>query len=105
MTMFLKLLIYELKTINGARGTAKPFITRGIKQMMGKFGYIDEQKQLDYEHKMRHKIMTRIWFSYALTRVKMKLSFHSLVQGKTLFEVWGHQIITSFRFLRDSGQI
>lgn len=49
--------------------------------------------------------MTRVWFSYALTRVKMKLSFHSLVQGKTLFEIWGHQIITSFRFLRDSGQI
>ena len=44
MTLFLKLLIYELKTIDGNRGTAEPLIRRGIHEFMIKYGYVDELK-------------------------------------------------------------
>lgn len=105
LSMFLKLLIYELQTIDGQRGTALPLIHKGIRRQMAQYGYVDESKQQEYENRIRHQIMTRVWFSYALTRTKLKLSFSSLVKKKTIFELWGHQIIVSFRFLRDSGQI
>lgn len=105
MTMFLKLLIYELKTIDGKRGTAEKLIKKGVRGFMAQHGYVDEHKQKDYEHMTRHQIMTRVWFTYSMARVKLKLSFSAFIRGQTLFELWGHQIIVTFRFLRDTNQI
>lgn len=44
MTKFIKLLIYELRTIDGNRDTALPLIKKGVRKMMTQYGYVDELK-------------------------------------------------------------
>lgn len=105
MTMFLKLLIYELRTIDGNRGSGDLLIKQGVKQMVTKYGYVDQAKNEEHELRVRHLIMQKIWFNYSLLRVKQKISFSAMLENETIIELWGKNIIKSFRFLRDSGQI
>ena len=49
--------------------------------------------------------MRKVWVNYNMVRVKLKIGFSMLVRGQTLHELWLRQIMSSFRFLRDSGQI
>ena len=48
-----------------------------------------------------HKVFTK----YVIMRAKMKISYQALVNMNTISELWIKQIISSFRFLRDSEQI
>ena len=49
--------------------------------------------------------MLKVFTKYNMMRVKQKLSFIGLMKNSTLLEIWFSQIIKSFRFLRDTGQI
>lgn len=49
--------------------------------------------------------MSRVYVNYSLMRVKQKISFSCLLKNLTVIEIWFQQIIASFRFLRDSGQL
>jgi len=49
--------------------------------------------------------MLKVFTKYNMMRVKQKLSFIGLMKNATLLEIWFSQIIRSFRFLRDTGQI
>jgi len=70
MTRLLKMLIYELKTIDGNQNTAVHAIKKGVRRLMTKYGYVDELKQQEYEKIVRHQIMQKVYFSYSLMRVK-----------------------------------
>lgn len=49
--------------------------------------------------------MLKVFTKYNMMRVKQKLSFMGLLKNATMLELWFAQIIKSFRFLRDTGQI
>ena len=106
MKDFLKVLIYELETIDGRRGTAKPLIDSLMehksKELRIKQGS-EEYKRLYL--KTRHQVMMRTYQKFTLLRFRLKLSFECLKARKTVSELILKQIIISFRFLRDSGQI
>ena len=49
--------------------------------------------------------MRKVFVKYNLIRVRMKISFTALKRMHTIGEHWLRQIVSTFRFLRDSGQI
>lgn len=64
MSKFLKLLIYELRTVDGNRDTAKRFIDVGVCKLMGEQGYESEEKYRQLEQMVRHKIMLKVFSKY-----------------------------------------
>ena len=51
----------------------------------------------------RHQVMKKIFTKYNLQRARMKISFSALKRLHTINEHWLRQIVSSFKFLRDSG--
>lgn len=50
-------------------------------------------------------MMRKVFLKYNLQRVRMKISFSALKKLHTIDEHWLRQIVSSFKFLRESGQI
>ena len=55
--------------------------------------------------RVRNQIMNSVYSKYVLMRVQMKLSYEAYMINFTVSELWLRTIISSFKFLRDSGQI
>lgn len=49
--------------------------------------------------------MRKIFCKYQILRVRMKISYHALMRNYTITEIFLRQIISSFRYLKDSDQI
>ena len=49
--------------------------------------------------------MRKVFFTYQLMRVRLKLSYYTLVKKATLSEMWLLQIKQSFLYLQRTGQI
>lgn len=49
--------------------------------------------------------MRKVYMKYLLLKVKMKISFSALLKNMTIKELWMTQILNSFKYLRDSGQL
>lgn len=109
MTDFLKLLIYNMQTINGIRGTGIKFKERYIKELIK----VDKSKQIKgndkqyskMNHQVDYYIMRRVLFKYRNMRVRQKISFHAFMNNETVLELWLKQIKLSFLFLSKSMQI
>lgn len=102
MTKFLKFLIYTLETVDGRRGTVLPLLSKA------KANYRKQDKKMSEKYMdklLRHQLMLKVYTKYNMMRVKQKLSFIGLMKNSTLLEIWFSQIVKSFRFLRDTGQI
>ena len=108
MKCLLIFLIHSLETLNGNRGSALNLIKTRIKELKRKD--LDEHNELtrkdeSYDLQVRHEVARIVLSKYRLMIVRMKLSYQCLIQKATITELWLQQIITSFRFLRDSEQI
>lgn len=105
MKSLLIFLIHSLETLNGNRGSAVNLIKTRIKEL--KIKDLDEHNELtrkdeSYDLQARHEVARIVLSKYRLMIVRMKLSYQCLIQKATITELWLQQIITSFRFLRDS---
>ena len=105
MKKLIKMLIYELRTIDGNRNTAVPLIEQGVRDEIERNAFGEDIKWEVIEKMIRHRLMQKVWINYSLVRFKLKLSYHALLRNQTIQELWLHQIVTTFRFLRDSAQI
>lgn len=100
MTRFLKLLIYELKTLDGKRGSAEKFINDSVKEMMS--NETNNWSKYECERRVRHQLMESVFVKYNLMRVRQKISFSGLIKKLTMVELWLKQIMCSFTFLVQS---
>lgn len=111
MSKFLKLLIYSIDTLDGRRGSSIPLQKKAIRE------YIKNnqdqlssnlsskiQKEIATQH-IQHKFMLAMFFKYQHMRIKMKISYHAHMSNFSLIELWCKNILSSFRFFRDSDQI
>ena len=57
------------------------------------------------DKQVRHQIARTVLSKYKLMIVRMKLSHEALKRRETVHEMLLRQIMTSFRFLRNSGQV
>ena len=108
MSKFLKFLIYSLETLDGHRGTATSFIEEKKKEYMRQRFYVESMKNVtdqEIDRMARHQVMRKVFIKYTIQRARMKISFAALKSLHTINEHWLRQIVSSFKFLRDSGQI
>lgn len=49
--------------------------------------------------------MYKVYLNYNIMRVRMKVSFACYMKNFTLVEVWMNQIMNSYKFLTQTGQI
>ena len=109
MSKFLKLLIHNMDTINGYRGTAttiKNQIFRKVCRSSKKRGNkLDEENQAKIRKQIDHDLMCQMYTRYNIMRVRMKLSFSCFMKNMPLNELWMKQILLSFKFLQKTGQI
>ena len=106
MSKFLKFLIYSLETLDGHRGTATSFIEEKKKEYMRQRFYVESMKNVtdqEIDRLARHQVMRKVFIKYTIQRARMKISFSALKSLHTINEHWLRQIVTTFKFLRDSG--
>ena len=88
MTMFLKLLLYQLKTLNGVRGSASKLVHL-IKQQ--KMSHLKKENSLNLitvlnaEKEANHFVMMKSITKFNILRFKMKLSY-SAFEGNVIFK-------------------
>ena len=86
MSMFLKLLLYKLKTFNGVRDSASKLI-RIIKEQrmshlkMGRSQSLNLISILNVEKEASHLVMIKSITRYNILRFKMKLSYSAFVRN------------------------
>ena len=67
MTRFLQMLIYELKTVDGNRGSATKLINHEVKKLRA------ERQDFTLEEcdrMIRHKVMLSVFFKYNIMRIR-----------------------------------
>lgn len=101
MTRFLKLLIFELKTLDGKRGTADFLIKKYVKDRFAEKDNVLTEREC--KRIIRHKLMESVFQKYNLIRVRQKISFSGLIKKQTMVELWLKQIMCSFTFLQQSN--
>lgn len=72
MTTFLKFLIYQMETIDGRRGSAKPFIQKKVKTESKRLGLSSKQgdELLTLENQIRDELMDKVLFKYKIMKVR-----------------------------------
>jgi len=98
MSMFLKLLIWNLDTIDGIRGSSTNYQKKCLekeKRLMKKNGKIETgKKKMDKEveegikKKIAHETMENVYLKYCIMRVRLKVSYHCYLKDYTLTELW-----------------
>ena len=101
-------LIFKLQTVDGKRDTALPLIKQIMREEQVRNQKFYHYLSLEYQ-KLEKKVINRVTvmtlFKYKVLRVRYKLSYHALIKRRSVMEHIIKQIISSFRFLKDSHQI
>ena len=88
MTMFLKLLLYQLKTLNGVRDSASKLIQLIKEQRINdlkKANSLSLTSVLNAEKETSHLVMMKSITRYNILKFKMKLSYSAFV-GNVIFK-------------------
>ena len=88
MTMFLKLLLYQLKTLNGVRDSASKLIQLIKEQRISdlkKANSLSLTSVLNAEKETSHLVMMKSITKYNILKFKMKLSYSAFV-GNVIFK-------------------
>jgi len=88
MTMFLKLLLYQLKTLNGVRDSASKLIQLIKEQRISdlkKANSLSLTSVLNAEKETSHLVMMKSITRYNILKFKMKLSYSAFV-GNVIFK-------------------
>lgn len=111
MADFLKLLIYELKSLDGNAGTALRVRNvllkqelRNLKKQNGGQPANEQQKKL-LRAKIDHQMMHEAHLKYLFIKIKMKISFTAFVRQETIVELWLKQILKTHKYLSDTNQV
>lgn len=114
MNMFLKFLIYSLKTFDGQRGTAKNLVkalqrqeVRILKQDQGR-QVISESKKQEIRERSEYTVYRRVYLKYQILKIRHKISYSAFQKKMTIPEMLVTQILDSYdtsvaegRFIED----
>ena len=101
MQIFIKFLIYSLRTADGMRGSAEPFLKFVIDKQCEKIEQVTHKKvsagELAKLKSLQENILyEKITKKYFILRVRLKISFMAALQGKTVPELFYHTILKSY---------
>lgn len=105
MEQLLKLLIFELNTVDGNRDSAQ-----GIKEALLKQTQDERRRKNLYQYSnthqlgiISHQLMYKTLLKYKIMRVRGKISFHAFSKNKTILEHIVSKIYESYRDLVTQG--
>ena len=94
MDMLLKVLIWTTNSIDGIRGTAEG-LKRRLTEDQAKKGKVDDEAKMMIDH----QVMLKALFALKMLRMRHKISFKCMKQGKTLSELVLGQVLKSYKAL------
>ena len=98
MKKFLYFLIYSMETVDGNRGSATELLKLRVSQAcQNSKGNLEKVKRM-----VKHQIALSILKKYSLLICRMKISYQALIRKSTFLELFVRQIITSFKFLKET---
>ena len=111
MFRVLKFLIYRMRTLDGNKDTAIPYLEQLNKGSLGSFkkekGY--ESIKKSREHKIiqmnEDYLADSVLFKYKIMKLRAKLSFMAFKEGKTILELFLVAILKSHKDLVAEGVI
>ena len=101
--MFLKFLIYQLKSCNGETGTSKGLIAAKFPVECEKFKKLLRTNNIDDEHQLKiqmiseQQICWKIFRRYIVMRIRMKISWHAFVLNITINELFFFSLLKTFQ--------
>lgn len=102
MNMFLKFLIYSLRTFDGKRGTAKDLVkalqrqeVRRLKKEQGR-QVISESKRQEIKERSEYTVYRRVYFKYQVLKIRHKISYSAFEKRMTIPELLCRQILTTY---------
>lgn len=110
MNKFLLVLIYKLRTVDGTRGTAEPFLRE-----LNKASFVNYRKthgkaaSKEVESKLirmnEHKLFRKVYIKFLVLKVRSKIGYQALVSKKLIEELFISQILSSYLVFRSEGII
>ena len=107
--MFLKYLIYELKSYDGQTGTSKGLIAAKFPIECQKFKTLLNTKNLEDEHELKiqmiseQQICWKIFKRYIVMRIRMKISWHAFILNITINELFFFACLKTFQIQKHQG--
>lgn len=105
MQMFLTLLAYKIKSMDGQRGTMEPVMKQLYREETKGSPDQTKVKQFERRVKIQHHLVQRVALNYLIIRIKLKLSYTAFVKNMTLKELLLNQILRSHHILCETDQI
>ena len=111
MRIFIKMLVYSLRTIDGHKGSANKILDtlhqQDIKdfQDFTKRKQINESKKHEFIHRNEYRIFKKVCFKYKVLQFRMKMSFIAFKKGISVVELLLNAIQFSYKSLTKAGLI
>lgn len=109
MTMLLEFLTIKLKSIDGKRDSALPYLFHFNNEIESTWGaktyYEARQQDLEEAYKKETKMYLAVFKRFRLMRVRMKISYHALCKSLTVKELWLEAILDAYNKRLSKGLI
>lgn len=102
MSVLLKFLIYRMKSVDGSRNSAVPYLEALNKQSLKAFkelnGYetIKKSKEVKILQENEHFIANRVFLKYKIMKIRAKISYMAFEKRMTIAELFLEAILKSF---------
>ena len=109
MKMFIRFLVYTLKTIDGNKDSARGILDALLKQDLEAFStktgrvLISESRRHNFLQKNEYRIFRQINMKYTIMRIRMKISYMAFEKQVTLMELFLLAIREAKKSFEDEG--
>jgi hypothetical protein len=101
MKALMMLLIYEMKTVDGKKNSGAKIIQAILDQQKDDLIKTEQQKLIE----TKHNLMVATIKKYNLIRIRIKLSYHSLVSRSSICEMFLGKILLTYRHFHGQPEI
>lgn len=99
MSMFIKLLIYKMKTIDGTRNTMDKFVDSILKRELSHRPNMTNIEQYEIKLKLENHLLNSVAYQYQLIKIRHKISYSAFMKNQTIVELWLTQIKRTYKQL------
>ena len=109
MQLFIKFLIYRLKTVDGIRGSSAELLNKMNQKEIRAYQKENEESKLtskklkEINLKNEHHICQKVMMRYKIMKLRAKISFAALMKEMTIHELLVSQIHKSFTEIIDQS--
>lgn len=103
MTMFIKLLVYKMRTIDGYKNSMNKYVDNLIALKLQKKPNMSYYQQYEMRINIENKLVKKVAYQYQLIKIRYKMSFIAFIENKTFSELILSQIKKSYKVMIKTG--